>query len=74
MFNIFKQLKEKEEELERLRFMCKKATDVSDNYSGWTFAYKNAIWELSKNGVITSEQCDLLFSKAREYYEYWQTH
>jgi len=73
MLDIFKKLKEQKEEIERLSLKYSVATNVSENYCGWVFAYRNAIVSLSRDGGLTKEQSDLLFSRAKEYYDYWQT-
>lgn len=75
MVNIFKQLKQLNEEIERLKIKYESAAIVSNNYCGWMFAYRNAIAEMTKDGVLSKEQSDMLFSKAKKYYDhYWQTH
>lgn len=73
MFNIFKRLKELEKEIERLDIKCRAAESVSNNYCGWMFAYRNALAEMTRDGSLTKEQSDQIFSRAKGYYDYWQT-
>lgn len=72
MFDIFKKLREQKEELETATRRCTIASNVSNHYCGWTFAYKNAIWAMCQEGTLTVEQRDTLLTKAKEYYDYWE--
>lgn len=71
MLNIFKQIKQQKEEIERLKIEYDAARQVSKLYCGWTFAYKEAIWTMCQNGAITEDQKNLFFDEASKYHDLW---
>lgn len=73
MFNLVKQLKQQKEELKYLEAKYKTATEISEMYCAWTFAYRQTVIELYQRGEITAEQKDLFYKRATEYYDIWQT-
>lgn len=77
MLNILSRIKERrnlKKELELTTLRYRMALNASDTYSGWVFAYKNAIWELCKAGDISEEVSEKLYKKAEGYYEYFKNH
>ena len=71
MFEILKQLNEQKKENERLKMRCELEQAIAQNYCGWMFAYRNAIAEMTRDGDLTKEQSDMLFGKAKKYYDHW---
>lgn len=74
MPNILKQFKQQKQKLEELTAKYQAITELKELYSGWNFAYREAIFRLCENGTITKEQRESLYSEATKYYELYKSH
>lgn len=72
MFGILKQLKQQKEELERIKSRYKTSQDLNNLYCGWTFAYRQTVFDMFCRGEITEEQKNLFYRMAEKYYGIWQ--
>lgn len=68
MLNIFKRIKQQQEEIEELRTACEASNKMRDIHLEWDYAYSAAINELRRDGVITNQQAYSLLNKAVEIF------
>lgn len=72
MFNIFKRLKEQEEEIRSLHNRLTREQNKCNMYGEWYYAYRNAINDLYRQQLVTGEQRDLFFETAKKYQAEWR--
>lgn len=71
MLNIFKKLREQQEEIERLRIELRAANEVRDMYCCWRGAYMWSTSEMVRTGKLTKNQSDQIFKEALRYVNIW---
>lgn len=71
MFNIFKKLKEQQEEIERLRIELSAINKVCDMYCAWRGAYMWSISEMIRTGKLTRDESDQIYKEAQRYIDIW---